>query len=207
MELILIDKEYYFMSNTLLTNKTSNETQPEASTVKKHHFHHYENFWVQVMFPGTHRIANYQLPKDLQEPMRQHQKDSQHFKDVLLGALINVPVTEYRNGQAKIKSAEVIHILILPVRTHDSRWITRSQFTKPDYPMIKWVFGTVKFDKEIKFLTHDFQQANQQRIINTVQQYRQEKIKFYRYKFSKKFLINLGLTIWLIITLILINKH
>lgn len=147
------------MSNTLLTNKTSNETQPEASTVKNIIFIIMKISGFKL---GTHRIANYQLPKDLQEPMRQHQKDSQHFKDVLLGALINVPVTEYRNGQAKIKSAEVIRILILPVRTHDSRWITRSQFTKPDYPMIKWVFGTVKFDKEIKFLTHDFQQANQQ---------------------------------------------
>ncbi|WP_367342628.1 hypothetical protein [Limosilactobacillus sp.] len=170
----------------------------------KHHHRRYENFWVQVMFTGTHQIANYQLPKDLQGPMRQHQKDSQNFKDVLLDSLINVPITEYRDGQAKIKPARVIRILILPVRTHDPRWIARSQFIKPNYPLFQWLLGTVKLDKEVNFLTHDFKRANQQRITATIQQYRQEQIQFYRKRYIQKILVCLGLIVWLIITLILI---
>lgn len=178
------------------------EQRPKHKT--KHHHQHYENFWVQVMFTGTHQIANYQLPKDLQGPMKQHQKDSQNFKDVLLGSLINVPITDYRDGQTKIKPAKVIRILILPVRTHDPRWITRSQFIKPDYPLIQWLLGTVKLNKEVNFLTHDFQQANQQRITATIKQYRQEQIQFCRQKYNKKILVYSGLIAWLIITLALI---
>lgn len=135
-----------------------------------------KSYWVQVQFTNG-KLENYQLAKDLQEPIDQHRRHHPgEWRDILLGALINVPISEYHNGQAKIKPGVVVRILILPVRTHDPRWITRSQFVKPDYSNWNWFFNRVSMHREINFLTHDFQPANQQRIKAIINQYRQQRV-------------------------------
>lgn len=147
---------------------------------KKHKAKHQQRrkyYWVQVQFTNG-KLENYQLAKDLQKPIDQHRRNHPgEWRDVLLGALINVPISEYREGQAKIKPGVVIRIIILPVRTHDPRWITRSQFVKPDYSNWSWFFNRVSMKREVNFLTHDFQPANQQRIKVILDQYRQQRVR------------------------------
>lgn len=106
----------------------------------------------------------------------------------MLGALINVSITEYRDGQAKIKPGVITRILILPVRTHDPRWITRSQFVKPDYSKLDWLFNRISMKRETNFLTHDFNSANQQRIRVILGQYRQQRVKEIRQKVRRQLL-------------------
>lgn len=170
------------------------------SKKKKHHRHEY--YWVQIQFTNS-RIANYQLPKDLQEPLDQHREHNSDWKSILLGALINVPTTKYKNGRAKICPAVIREILILPVAAHNPRWTARSQFAKPDYSWYDWFFNRVGMEREINFLTHDFDQANQQRIRAIIGQYRQQRVRQVRRKFWHRLglvavvALCVGLLLWL----------
>ncbi|WP_076460211.1 DUF7679 family protein [Limosilactobacillus caccae] len=178
------------------------ESRSQTKKKKKQH-HRREYYWVQVRFLSG-KIANYQLPKDLQEPLDQHRANHRdNWQSLLLGALINVPTSRYRDGQAKIRPAEIKAILILPVRAHDPRWITRSQFVKPDYSWGEWLLNRVSMHREGNFLTHDFDSANQQRIKTILSQYRQQRVKQTRQRFFHHLLLTMGvllvagLLIWL----------
>lgn len=178
------------------------ELKSQPKKKKKHHRRR-EYYWVHVQLTNG-RVANYQLPKDLQGPLDQHRESNPGtWKEVLLGALINVPTTKYQNGQAKIRPAVVQEILILPVGAHDSRWITRSQFVKPNYSWRDWFFNRVSMEREDNFLTHDFDQSNQQRIKTIVSQYRQQRVHQVRQAFWHKMMLVLavvivgGLLLWI----------
>lgn len=163
------------------------------SRKKKRHHRRREYYWVQVQFMNG-KNANYQLPKDLQNPLDQHRKDHPStWKDILLGALINVPTTKYRDGQTKIRPAEIQQILILPVGAHDPRWITRSQFVKPNYSWWAWMFNQVNMNREKNFLTHDFTLANQQRIKTILSQYRRQRVQQTRQRFLQWLLMGVGI--------------
>lgn len=180
------------------------ELKKQSSAKKKpRHHHRKEYYWVQVRFTNG-KIANYQLPKDLQGPLDHHRADHPNdWKELLVGALINVPTTKYRDGQTKIRPAEIREILILPVGAHDSRWITRSQFVKPDYSWGEWLLNQVSLNRESNFLTHDFSAANQQRIKTILGQYRRQRVHRVRQQFKRYLLIALcaiaviGLLIWI----------
>lgn len=178
------------------------ELKAQPKKKKKHHRRR-EYYWVHVQFTNG-RVANYQLPKDLQGPLDQHRESHpETWKSVLLGALINVPTTKYHDGQAKIRPAVVQEILILPVGAHDSRWITRSQFVKPNYPWRDWLFNRVSMEREDNFLIHDFDRANQQRIKTIVSQYRHQRVHQVRQEFRHKMMLALavviigGLLLWI----------
>lgn len=158
---------------------------------KKHkkHYHRREYYWVHVQFTSG-KIANYQLPRDLQEPLDQHRRAHPGiWKDILLGALINVPTTKYRDGEAKICPAVIREILILPVGAHNPRWITRSQFVKPNYSYLGWLFNQADMKRENNFLTHDFDETNKQRIEATLEQYCKQQVHRARKKFWQCLLI------------------
>lgn len=177
------------------------ELRSQAKAKKKKHRRR-EYYWVQVQFTNS-KIANYQLPKDLQEPLDQHRRTNSDWKQVLLGALINVPTTKYKNGRAKICPAIVREILILPVGAHNPCWITRSQFVKPDYSWYAWLFNYASMRREVNFLTHNFDQPNQQRIRAVIGQYRQQRVHQVRQAFWRKLgmavivVSCIGLLLWL----------
>lgn len=154
--------------------------EKKQEKTKQHHKHRSrEVYWVQVRFTDGH-IANYQLPRDLQQALHQHiQKHPHHWQEILLGALINVPVSGYRDGKAKIKPAVILRILILPVAAHNPRWTARSQFILPVYSWWRWLFYPPRLDHENNFLTHDFSAANQQRIKATVDDYWRQQIRWH----------------------------
>lgn len=158
------------------------ELKSQSKPKKKKTHQRREYYWVHVQFTNG-RIANYQLPKDLQGPLDQYRKERRDWKSVLLGALINVPTTKYQNGRAKICPAIVREILILPVSAHNPRWITRSQFVKSDYSWGAWLFNRARMEREKSFLTHDFSPANQQRIKAIIDQYRQQRVHRVRQQF------------------------
>ncbi|WP_267202395.1 DUF7679 family protein [Limosilactobacillus kribbianus] len=156
--------------------------EKKQDEVKHHHHRRHKPkkvYWVQVRFTDG-RIANYQLPRDLQQALHQHiQEHPHHWQEVLLGALINVPVSDYCDSKAKIKPAVIQRVLILPVAAHNPRWTTRSQFVLPDYSWWRWLFYPPRLDHEKNFLTHDFSAANQQRIRATVDDYRRQQIRWH----------------------------
>lgn len=182
------------------TKKALYELKSQSKPKKKKNYRR-EYYWVQVQFTNG-RIANYQLPKDLQEPLDQHRKTTPDWKRVLLGALINVPTTKYKNGRAKIYPAIIREILILPVAAHNPQWTTRSQFIKPDYSWHDWFFNRAGMEREINFLTHDFDQVNQQRIRAIIGQYRQQRVHQVRQEFWRKLglaavvVLCVGLLLW-----------
>ncbi|MCD7124848.1 hypothetical protein [Limosilactobacillus caviae] len=179
------------------------EIKPKVKRRKKPHDSNQWYYWVQVQFMDG-KIGNYQLARDLQQPLDQHRRHHPgKWRDILLGALINVPVSHYHEGKAKIKPAIVTRILILPVRTGNPRWITRSQFIKPHYSQVKWFFNKVQLSREISFLTHDFQPQNQQRIKAILTQYRQQKVKQVRQQVWR-YILFIGTSLVLIVGAIIL---
>ncbi|MBB1079235.1 hypothetical protein H5S09_05165 [Limosilactobacillus sp. STM2_1] len=183
-------RDWSFSKRALYQNKKKQKRPTHR------HYRNRRSYWVQVQFTNG-KIENYQLAKDLQQPLDEHrQHHPGEWRDILLGALINVPISQYHNGEAKIKPGIIIRIFILPVHTSNPRWITRSQFIKPDYSWMKWFFNRVQLSRELSFLTHDFQPQNQQRIRAILAQYRLQKVKQVRQRIWRCVLfIGIGLAL------------
>lgn len=96
----------------------------------------------------------YQFPNDLRKAMLQSYHEGS-LKEILNGALINVPTTKYnKKGQAVLHLGQITQVFIA---THRSRWRTRGQFLTSD----SWQ-GNDKAD--IRFLLHDHSFLNKVRI-------------------------------------------
>lgn len=110
-------------------------------------------FYVKVETLGG-REAIFQLPKDLQQPMRiychDHPKD---WQNLLLGALINIPMADYtakNNYQPMISLAWVTGFFY---RYHYQKWRTRGQFLTQDNWQTK---GRQHFWQTLTFVQHDY---------------------------------------------------
>lgn len=122
-------------------------------------------FWVLVRMPD-HSQAWYQLPKDLQFAMHQHEKThANDWYQILVHSLINVPVSKYdEHGQAQIRVGQVLRVQRRHQRTKHSEQITRSQFVQPEFN--RW--GMKNISAVVTYLTHDFTPANQAQIKSDV---------------------------------------
>lgn len=74
--------------------------------------------------------------------------------------MINVPISKYKKGKAKIVTGKVIRLKNKNKRTFNSRYITRSQFLKPTYNK----FGLPKYHLLFNYLKHDYDKLNKLRI-------------------------------------------
>jgi hypothetical protein len=105
------------------------------------------------MLNGTR--LTYQFPNDLRKAMLQSYHEGS-LKEILNGALINVPTTKYnKKGQATLHLGKITQVF---VATHKSRWRTRGQFLTSD----NWQGELDKAD--IRFLLHDHSFLNKVRI-------------------------------------------
>ena len=97
----------------------------------------------------------YQFPNDLRKAMLQSYHEGS-LKEILNGALINVPTTKYnKKGQAVLHLGQITQVFIA---THKSRWRTRGQFLTSD----NWQGELDRAD--IRFLLHDHSFLNKIRI-------------------------------------------
>ena len=114
----------------------------------------YTNIFVDIeLLNGD--IVKYQIPNDLQKPMKQAWFDNS-LSEVLLDALINVPTSPYKaNGSVTLHLGRIVSIYHL----HQKQKLrTRGQFLTND----AW---QGKLDKtQIKFLLHDHSFLNKCRI-------------------------------------------
>lgn len=112
------------------------------------------NVFCKVRMLNGKRLT-YQFPNDLRKAML----DSYHegsLKEIMNGALINVPTTKYnKKGQAILHLGQITQVFIA---THKSRWRTRGQFLTSD----NWQGELDKAD--IRFLLHDHSFLNKVRI-------------------------------------------
>lgn len=114
----------------------------------------YTNIFVDIeLLNGD--IVKYQIPNDLQKPMKQAWFEDS-LSEVLLDALINVPTSSYKeNGSVTLHLGRIVAIHCL----HKKQQLrTRGQFLTND----AW---QGKLDKtQIKFLLHDHSFLNKCRI-------------------------------------------
>lgn len=116
--------------------------------------------WAMVELPNKKREW-YQLSKDLQYATRlDYIKFNKLAYQTLRGALINVPISKYKKGKAKIVTGKIIRLKSKNKRTFNSRYITRSQFLKPTYNK----FGLPKYHLLFNYLKHDYDKSNKLRI-------------------------------------------
>lgn len=182
---MLDTRNWSFAKKALWELKQEKKSQNSQQHSAYHHYEFY--YWVKVRLLShnkKHKKLYYQLPNDLQFAMHQHAHDHPHDNgDLLTGALINVPVSKYHSGKVKLTVGQIKKVILLPARTHNPRWITRSQFAKIDNPWYRWAFQCVDATKTINFLTHDFSLSNQQRITQAVQKYVKSEEKRVSLKF------------------------
>lgn len=119
-------------------------------------------FYVKVEFLDGQRW-HYQLPADLQKPMRlyfhEHPED---WKSLLAGALINVPVEKYSKANHYQPLIRVAHVRQVYYKYKDQYWRTRGQFlTRENWQMP----GLKHFWQSSRFLRHDFNRRSQWQII------------------------------------------
>lgn len=118
-------------------------------------------YWVQV------RLANgkkkwFQLPKDLQKAM--HTSTFELNEKRLIGALINVPISKYKkNGKVKINCGIICKLSLRNYHAKKPNKITRSQFKQPNRR-----FGFANTSELFGYLKHDYDQANQERIRQSI---------------------------------------
>lgn len=119
------------------------------------------SFWVQVELPNGEKHW-YQLPKDVQYAMRQHER--KHHQDrflIIKGALINVPVSAYdEKGDVEIKTGIIRRAEKRHQHTFDPAKISRSQFVQPRYC---W-WGISNQKEMIIYLQHNHNAANRNEI-------------------------------------------
>lgn len=119
------------------------------------------SFWVQVELPDGKKHW-YQLPRDVQYAMRQHEK--KHRQDwflIIKGALINVPVSAYdEHGNVELMTGVIRRAERRHQHTFDPAQITRSQFVQPRY---SW-WGISNLKEMIVYLQHDHNQGNREQI-------------------------------------------
>lgn len=127
-----------------------------AKSKRKHTY-----YWVQV------RLVNggkkwFQLPKDLQKAM--HTSTFELNEKRLVGALINVPISKYKeNGKVKIDCGIICKLSLRNYHAKKPNKITRSQFKQP-----KRRFGFANTSELFGYLKHDYDQENQQRIRQSI---------------------------------------
>lgn len=114
-------------------------------------------FYVQVEFLNGKRW-HYQLPRDLQKPMRiyfhEHPDD---WKNLLYGALINVPTDVYKESNSYQPLMHLARVRKLYYRYEEQYWRTRGQFLTRE----NWqTAGLRHFKESIRFLRHDFSRRN-----------------------------------------------
>lgn len=118
-------------------------------------------YWVQV------RLVNgkkkwFQLPKDLQKAM--HTSTFELNEKRLVGALINVPISKYKeNGKVKIDCGIICKLSLRNYHAKRPNKITRSQFKQPNRR-----FGFANTSELFGYLKHDYDQENQQRIRKSI---------------------------------------
>ena len=112
------------------------------------------NVFCKVLLPNGRRVT-YQFPNDLREAMLQSYVDGE-LKELLNGALINVPTSKYtKKGKAKLRLGKIVCVFVLN-RKHRRR--TRGQFLTRDI----WQGNLNKAN--ISFLLHDHSFKNKIRI-------------------------------------------
>ena len=118
-------------------------------------------YWVQV------RLVNgkkkwFQLPKDLQKAM--HTSTFELNEKRLVGALINIPISKYKkNGKVKIDCGIICKLSLRNYHAKKQNKITRSQFKQPNRR-----FGFANTSELFGYLKHDYDQANQERIRQSI---------------------------------------
>lgn len=135
-------------------------------------------FYVQVEFLNGKRW-HYQLPRDLQKPMRMHFHEyPDDWKNLLFGALINVPTDVYKDSNNYQPLIHLARVRKLYYRYEEQYWRTRGQFLTRE----NWQTAGLKhFRESVRFLRHDFRWRN--KLIITLDYCRWR----YRYrKFLKK---------------------
>ena len=110
------------------------------------------NVFCKVLLPNGKRLT-YQFPNDLREAMLQSYADGE-LKDLLSGALINVPTSKYTK-KGKVTLGKIVHVFVLN-RKYRKR--TRGQFLTRD----NWQGKLNKAN--VLFLLHDHSLANKIRI-------------------------------------------
>lgn len=144
----------------------SRRTLYEVQLAKQSHRHHRRRlFFVLVALPDQSRQW-YRLPRDVQQPFLAYRKTHPtDWKEIIEGALINVPVSRYLpNREPKITNGQVIAVKFCLPSHVDSHRTTRSQFVQPRYVKKR----VVNQGEMINYLKHDYQKANQQRIAEAV---------------------------------------
>ncbi|WP_334328789.1 DUF7679 family protein [Companilactobacillus sp. HBUAS59699] len=106
------------------------------------------------------KILHFRLPNDLQRAMTAHHKESDDWKSVLKGALINIEMAPHRtSAQPPITVALVKTVFIID----KSFMSTRSQFVSKD----NWE-GTENIHQLYSYLRHDYSFLNRLEIINDI---------------------------------------
>lgn len=158
-------RDLSFSQRALYELKQEQKKRYEQKKSKYHDF-----YWVRVEYrdlKGHVRRKWFQLPKDLQ--VATHQADfSQNIK-ILMGSLINIPLSRYdAEGKAKITTGLIDGISQREQTTGNTRKIARSQFKKIHYFL--GLFPTNR--KECKrYLWHDYSQEDVARISKAVDYY------------------------------------
>lgn len=110
----------------------------------------------QVKFlDGNKRV--YQFPNDLRGAMLA--EELPQLRKMLKGKLINVPISKYKNGHAKLTVARIVSVF-----SADRR--------KPSYLRTRGQF--IDLDGDVKFLLHDHSLLNKIRILIAVWKWRRK---------------------------------
>lgn len=168
--------DIYKYQSLSFRNKALWELKKEKRKLAKTSF----TFWVEVQLVNNKKYW-YQLPKDLQKAMQQHyQSHKNNWQSVILGAAINVPVTNYdKHGNTKLRVGIVRQVVRKKRHISNSRWVTRSQFGRINKWFCYHIFKATRFfsgkiDQEkmplqdvvfIKFMQHDYSEKQRNIIL------------------------------------------
>lgn len=112
------------------------------------------NVFCKVLLPNGKRLT-YQFPNDLREAMLQSYADGE-LKNLLSGALINVPTSKYtKKGRVTLRLGKIVCVFVL---NRKYRRRTRGQFLTRD----NWQGKLNKAN--VLFLLHDHSLMNKIRI-------------------------------------------
>lgn len=131
-----------------------NNTEHNGWTVKEYKRKEYLYVKVRLL---TGESYLYQMPNDINPLMvTEYKSNPEVVKSTLLGSLINVPLTEYRNDKVKLGVGLVERVF---VRKKPIYWRTRGQFiTKDRYQTLKEVREC------FSYMAHDHSFVNKLRI-------------------------------------------
>lgn len=113
------------------------------------------------------KTLHFKLPRDLQRAMRNHRTESNDWKSILKGALINIEMAPHRtNLQPPISVAKVKSVFIV-----DKNFMsTRSQFVSKD----NWE-GDISTRQLYSYLRHDYPLLNRLEIKNDIKYWKTGK--------------------------------